>query len=98
EDRRVVDERARDRDALLLAAGQLAREVARPAGQAEEVERAPRPRRAVRDGARVEERQLHVLEGARAREQVEVLEHEADATAPDAGQRRLVEPGDVDPL
>jgi hypothetical protein len=43
----------------------------------------------------VEQRQLHVLERARAREQVEALEHEADRTVADLGQRIAIERGDV---
>ena len=42
DDRRVVDERPRDRDALLLSAGQLARGMAHPVAQADEVEQPPR--------------------------------------------------------
>ena len=76
----LVDERARDGDALLLAARELARVM---------VERAPSPTRSSAPCARahrarvvptpgVDERQLDVLERAGAREQVEALEHEAE--------------------
>ena len=95
QDGRVVDERACDGDALLLAAGELAREVVLAALQPEEVERLERPVGAVRRPARVEERQGDVLEGARPREQVEALEDEPDAAAPDAREGRLVLRRDV---
>ena len=75
-----VDERARDRDALLLAARELVRVVIERARRGRPA-RAPRARAAWRSragDARVEQRQLDVLERARARQQVEALEHEAE--------------------
>ena len=86
---RRVDERARDRDALLLAAGKLGRRVPRAIGQADARQAGERPFVARgRLHASVDERQLDVLARARAREQVELLEHEADA--PVARCRELV--------
>ena len=46
-DRRIVGERARQRDALLLAAGQLRRIVMRPAGQPDFLEQRPRAGRGI---------------------------------------------------
>ena len=98
----IVDQRARDRDALLLAAGELAGRVALAVAESEQVQRRARPlgprRGAGRPGGGVEQRQRDVLERARAREQVEALEDEADALAAEARAIRLVEPGDVDAL
>ena len=86
---RPVDQRARDRHALLLAAGQLGRRVAGALGQAR---RAPAPRSARscalgRLDAGIDHRQLDVLQRAGARQQVELLEHEADAAVADRRQR-----------
>ena len=72
-------ERAGDRDALLLAAGELVRRVVQAIGEADgsqRLERALGPL-AGRDAA-VDERQLHVLERGGARQEVEPLEHEPD--------------------
>ncbi len=41
DDRRIGDDGARDRDALLLSAGELARLVLRPIGKAHDLERDP---------------------------------------------------------
>ena len=97
---RVVDQRPRDRDALLLAARELARLVVLAA------RRAPRSRRhrrafSSRSRARVavggvDQRQLDVLERRGAGEQVEGLEHEADLPVADLGALVAVEPRDVD--
>ena len=85
---RARDQRARDRHALLLAAGELRRLVVGALG---EPDLAPasraRARGAPRAGdARVDQRQLDVLERRGAREQVEVLEHEADAAVAHRGE------------
>ena len=98
QDRRIVDEGPRDRDPLLLAARQLAREAALPVRQPEQLERLLRVHGAVREVSRVEQRQGDVLDRARAREQVEILKDESDATAPDARERGFVEGRDVDRL
>ena len=85
-----VDQRARDRDALLLAAGELIRMVVfaplEPEHFEQSLRRAARHRRVQR---RVKQRQLDVLERAGAREQVEALKDEADSTAADRRQLRL---------
>ncbi len=90
--RRVRHDRPGERDALLLAARQLVREVAAAVGQPDRVERLDRPLSPLpRLNARVEQRQLDVRERRRARDQVEGLEDEADLAAADAGQVGLVE-------
>ncbi len=89
--RRLGDQRAGDRDALLLAARQLVgmvlrRDRSRPT--AASARRGPvAPLRCLDDAlARVEQRQLDVLERRGARQQVEALEHEADGLVADARQ------------
>ena len=94
----LVDERARDRHALLLSAGELARLVVLPARQAHDGEAPPRlllalPRRVT--AVRVDQRQLDVLERRRAREQVEGLEDEADLPVADLRPLVAVELRDV---
>ena len=61
---RVVDQRARDRHALLLAAGELRRRGARRArrGRPAPASRSARARRSRAGDARIEQRQLDVLE------------------------------------
>ncbi len=88
QDRRLVDQRPRDGDALLLAAGELVRPVVRAVGQAdaaEQLERLP-----LAPGSRtipvIQERRHHIFQGGRPRQQVEVLEDEADAPVADLGQ------------
>ena len=86
--------RSSDRDALLLAAGELRREVAGPIGEThlrEPFEHAAAPL-ACRH-ARIDEWQLDIAVGARTGQQVVGLEHEADAAAAYVGAVRLVERG-----
>ena len=79
EQRRAPDERARDRDALLLAARELARQVALAVAEPDLAERGARALALLgRGDAPVDERQLDVLERARPRDQVEALEDEPD--------------------
>src|SRR5205085_504099 len=68
--RRVVQERARDRDALLLTAGELARAVVDPVAEADLLERSERALAPLFAVAAVEERQLDVLDRVQSREQV----------------------------
>ena len=85
---RLVDQRARDRDPLLLPAGQLAGMVVQAVAQADPFQRGRRALAArARVRARVDQRQLHVLERGRAREQVEALEHEAERPVARLGER-----------
>ena len=76
---RARHQRARDGHALLLAAGELVGVVVERGRRGPPL-RAPRgARSALAAGdARVEQRQLHVLQRARARQQVEALEDEAE--------------------
>ena len=88
--RRPRDDRARDRDALLLSAGQLGRRMVLPSAPARPT-RAPRARlrgASARWLAAIEQRQLDVLERGGARQQVEALEDEAEIVP--AQQRALV--------
>ena len=81
------DQRARDRDALLLAAGELRRMMAGAMREADAIERFFRALVPLRGRhLRVDERQLDVLGGRGARQQVEVLEHEADELVAHARQ------------
>ena len=86
----LVDQRAGDGHALLLAAGELVRDGG-PRGRARPTvsERLQGPLAllvAPADGARVEHRQLDVLQRRGARQQVEPLEDEADLLVADVGQ------------
>ena len=98
----LIHQRARDGDALLLAAGELAGQVVLAAAQADGGERVARPLALLAQRhVAVEQRQLDVLDGAGARKQVEVLEDEAELAVADRGalvgrQRRHV--GAVEPI
>ena len=86
--RRIGDDRAGDADALLLAAGELARVVLRAVAEADDVERGRR-RACVRSRLRQlgqQQRQLDVLARGQHRQQVVELEDEADV--PRAPARR----------
>ena len=80
QDRRVGRQPAGDRDALLLAAGELVGPLARALGQADPLRGARRPGRiavlAADPGQ--EQRDGDVLAGRERRDEVEGLEHEAD--------------------
>jgi hypothetical protein len=93
--RRAGDERAGDGHALLLAARELGRAVAEAVGQADLLDEFVEPLR-VRLAAGQLERQGDVLGRGEHREQVEELEDEADVVAPQAGERGVVELGDVE--
>ena len=95
-DRRLADERAGDRHALALAAGELAGPVPQPVAEARPARAPPPPRR-----RRSRERRRRGRAARRRRcrravsavEQVELLEHEADRPGPQrrqlaVGQRR----------
>jgi hypothetical protein len=99
DDRRLVDERPRNGDALLLAARQLIREmvetVAKP-DDLQRIHRAPMTLCSLHPGAAVvEQRQLHVIERGRAREQVEALKDESDFLVAHRGKLVLGHPGHV---
>src|SRR5258705_11967468 len=78
--RRVVSQRLSVADTLVLAAGALIGMVAKPVAEAYGLRRVGRALPPLRGGhlARVEQRELDVLDRGCAREQVEPLEHEAD--------------------
>ena len=96
EERRPRDERARDRDALALAAGQLVGAVVEPLAETDPLERAPGERRAfARAEPAIDERQRDVGERARAGEKLEVLEHEADSAIAERRERVVVQGRDV---
>ena len=96
EDRRVVHERARDGHALTLPAGELVRLVAHPVVELDAPQRflgAILP--FFRGDARVDERQFHVVERGRAREEVEGLEDEPNLLVADARQLVVVHLADL---
>src|SRR5262252_2920026 len=98
QDRRVVDQRARDGDALLLSARELVRMMVGAVAQADEFEHLLRtlvPLGRLHRVAAVEERQLDVVERRRPRQQVENLEHEPDLLVAHGCQRVLRHPGHV---
>ena len=76
---RMRHQRASDRHALLLAARQLRRRVPGPVTEAHVIQRFLGALVALgRRHARIDQRQLDVLERRGPRQQVEILEHEAD--------------------
>src|SRR5581483_1393140 len=84
---RVVRERARDRDALLLAARELARQVVEPPVEADALEQLLHPLAAVAPcEVRRRERRLDVLRRGERRDEVELLEHEPEGGAPQPRQ------------
>ena len=95
--RRPRDHRPRHRHELALAHRELRRFGLDQVGEAEPAQHL---RDVARDlllrGARDPQRQRHVVERAQVLKQPEVLEHDPDP-APDAGQRRAVQPGDIAP-
>ncbi len=92
--RRLVDERARDRDALQLAARQHRGEVVAAAFEADRREHRPRARRRI-GGLLQQQRQRDVLLDRQVRQHVERLEHEAHAVAPQQRARVVVERAQV---
>ena len=80
-------DRARDRDPLLLPAGELRGEVVHAGGEAHALEGGEGQPPALGAGeAPVDERQLHVVEHAQVVDQVEGLEDEADLLVAQAGE------------
>src|SRR5215472_17487804 len=99
DDRRVGDHRAGHRHPLLLAAGHLRRLVAEPANQPDRFQRRDRAAPAVPcPKPRIDQRQLHVVQGGAAGDEVEALEHKTDLAVADLGQLPGVERRDVHPV
>ena len=93
---RLADERAGYRDALLLPSGQLAGSVVDPVGQSHPLQREQSACLALlATDAGVDQRQLHVAPGRHGRQEVELLEDEADPPIADLGQLGLVHRADV---
>ncbi len=91
-----LDECPGDGDALALTAGHLVGSVVHSIGEADAGERLGGAGVSFSGaGAGVDQGQFHVAERGLAGEQLEGLEDEADAAAPDAGQLGLVEPRDL---
>jgi hypothetical protein len=79
----IVHERARNREALLLTAGQRRGEAARRIGEAEPSEQLAGTRRRLDAVARESRRQEDVLDPRQLRQQVKRLEDETDVATPD---------------
>ena len=91
-----ADERAGDRHALALAAGELRRVVRQPVAEPDPLEHLARPLAALAGRrARVEQAGGDVLQRAHPVEQEELLEDEADLARPQRRQRAVAEPRDV---
>ena len=97
QDRRIVHERAGDRDALALPSGQLVRADVSSAIGSSTFSSAARARswRSFGRHAGIDERQLHVVERRRARQEVERLEDEADLLVADPRQLVVVHLADA---
>jgi hypothetical protein len=101
DDRRPPEQRAGDRDALALAAGELRRHVPRAMAEAHAVERRRRLRPPLRrTPPRVQQPSGDVVERGHPVEQEELLEDEADPMGADGRELRLphrrhVVPGDA---
>ena len=99
DDRRVVRERARDRNALHLAPGEFGGPIVEPIGQSHVAEQLGGPLAAHGAGdAPLGHRQLDVLQRGEDRQQVEALEHEPDPFEAEAGPGTVVELRVVHPL
>ncbi len=100
EQARRIDQRPRDRDPLLLAAGKLTGRVFRAIAEAEAVQRLLRAGETrLAPGLslfRIEQRQGHVFQRARARQQVEALEDKSEPLAADASELGLRQARDID--
>src|SRR5437899_5376462 len=86
QDRGIAHHRARDRDPLLLAPGELHRVMLRAMHHTDLLERLLHPLRALPSRhATVGERQLDILGDGEIADQIEGLEHEADPPVADSG-------------
>src|SRR5258708_56523 len=91
---RVGDERPRDRDSLLLPSGKLGWPVVYPIGQANRLEGLQGQAAPVAH-VPIKERELDVSPRRELRQQLELLEDEADPPVADMGELGLVEAADV---
>ena len=96
---RTVDERARDRDALQLAARQLARTARRAVPEADRAQHLRHARFAAAVERAVQgERQRDVLCDVEVRQDVKGLEDEPHPAPAQLGERIVVEPRELDPV
>ena len=91
----AVDQRPGQREALLLAAGELVRKVIGDVAQPELVDQPRRAARAARRGPGQPRRQQHVLGAAALVDQLELLKDEADVAQPQARQRPSAAAGEA---
>src|SRR5205085_2358017 len=92
----IVDQGARDRDALALAARQLVRLVEQTVAQADVAQTLRRPLFArLGIDPRVNQRQLHVPQTGGAREKIEGLENKSDLAVPDRSQLVIIHRGNI---
>ena len=89
-ERRVVDERTSDRNALLFSSRQLAGQVVRAIGEPNVREKCARSLGAAGVVIGVEQRQHDVVDGRRAVEQVKLLKDEPDLSASNVGEGIVV--------
>ena len=98
-DRRVGDDRARDRDTLLLASGKLLRIVVDPVPEAHEVQGGFDVFTLLFSReSRQEERELDILERRQDGKEVVELEYEPDVARPPPGEIRFTQERDVGPV
>lgn len=96
---RVIDQSARDRDALLLAARELVWLVGCTLGHTNTSQRPQRTLTPVSGRyVRVDQRHLDVLASAHPREEVGVLKHKADGLVPDPREVIARQFGDILPI
>ena len=99
---RIVDQGARDGDALLLSAGQLPGCIALAIGQTKEFQAMPAPVRCARCRSKpprgIEQGQRDILDRTGAGEKVEALKDKTQPFAADAREFRLRQPRDIDAL
>src|SRR5690606_20111500 len=91
QDRRLADQRARDRDALLPAARELRRTMPHATRHAPERLEHALLALLLAQARAIRQRQLDVLEHREVADQVERLEYEADLAVPDLRPLRMVE-------
>jgi hypothetical protein len=85
----IANQRARNRDALLLPAGKLAWMMIRAAGEPDYAENSIRffTQCGISEAMRaVKQRELHIFPSRRARQQIKILENETEFTVSNVGQ------------